>query len=150
MKIVLTLLAISFALFSFSQQKSVDSIEGLGMFKFGSDREHCECNAESEKKSEAYYCEKFPNNLISNGYPVSKVSLQFSEKSNKLVVINVHFKDATKNQRQYILEELKKIYDETNVSDENGDRWVGKKNTVRLSLQDNLYISYIYRSEELD
>lgn len=150
MKITLTISAILLCLFGYSQKKSVDSIEGLGMFQFGSDQEHCECSSEADKQNDAFYCEKFPDNLVSNGYPVSKVSLQFSKKSNKLVIVNVHFKDATKAQRKYIFDELKKIYLESSVSDKDGDKWVGKKNSVHLSNHDDLYISYIYRCEELN
>lgn len=149
MKILLTILFFLLNFFGMTQvNDAVDSVEGLGMYKFGSTPEHCECadgNNEFIKP-----CEKFPKNLFSYGYQVSMIDMDFSLKTDKLNTVSIYFDGVSEVKRNYIFTEMKKKYGETIVSNEKGDSWIGKNNTVFLSKGKELFISYIYRSEELE
>lgn len=146
MKIIAFVFFVSVCLTGFSQSiEAIDSYEGLGMFKFGSSREHCEC---TDNGAPIENCYNVPKNLFSYGYQVSKVSFEFSEKTDQLAVVNVHFAGATAIQRNYILDSMKDKYGKVSSTEGENYSWIGLKNTIQLSKKDEIIISYIQSIEE--
>lgn len=149
MKFFFVLVFIGSSSLGIAQQNDiVDKIDGLGMYKFGSTLEHCDCLDENNIAFNP--CEKYPKNLYSYGYQVQLISLNFSKKTDKLNTVTIYFDGSSQVKRDYIFKEMKKKYGDVLLSDAQGDSWIGGKNTVFLSKGKVILISYTARYNDLN